>query len=428
MGLTQRLYLFTVAGFGLMIIVFSILFWSWKSLNIAMEKVDYTQRVGEVVDQLQLHIFTRQGALSHQKSDTWLTEQKRFTEVISSAPALTAQQQTLQNSIMSQNGSLIILFKQIQQLSDQYTHNKIEAHLNVRLLTQIELIREDCLQLASSAESSLRYIMRKLFYMLALVLVLTFCGLTWGVIDVSRVFKSSIKDIQYGISDILDGNYKKIKLSKKSSEFSEFVEKFNAMSKQLAETTVSRDSLQALVEGRTEALRIISNTDPLTNIANRRALYERGEIEFSRTKRHPFKLALLMIDCDFFKKVNDSYGHLVGDQVLQQLCRTFEKEIRDVDFLARYGGEEFVILLPHCEEGGAIETAKRLQLALKNAPLLINKISLNVTISIGIAINEDKYATFEALLNDADNALFVAKNNGRNRFEIADSRLNNQTN
>ena len=424
MSLTQRLYLFSVAGFGLLIIVFSILFWSWNALNITMEKVDYTQRVGEVVDQLQLNIFTRQVALSHKSSTTWLASQKRFTEVIDSSPLLTPQQQTLQNSIISQNGSLMILFKQIQQLSDQFPHSKIESHLNARLLTQIELIREDCLQLVSNAESSLRNVMSKLFYILAFILVSAVCGLTWGGISITRVFKSSIKEIQYGIDDILHGNYKKINLSEKSTEFSEFVEKFNAMSKQLAETTVSRDSLQTLIDGRTAALQIISNTDSLTNIANRRALFERGKVEFARTKRYPFKLALLMIDCDFFKKINDNYGHATGDQVLQHLCRTFEKAIRDVDFLARYGGEEFVVILPHCEEAGAIETAKRIQLALKNTPLLIDDLNLDVKVSIGIVINEGTHTTFEALLNDADKALLIAKNNGRNRFEIAQSSLN----
>ena len=86
------------------------------------------------------------------------------------------------------------------------------------------------------------------------------------------------------------------------------------------------------------------------------------------------KLALLMIDCDFFKKVNDTYGHSVGDQVLQHLCRTFENVIREIDFLARYGGEEFVLLLPSCNEDGAVEMAKRIQLVLKNTPLMINEL------------------------------------------------------
>lgn len=423
MGLIQRLYLFTIAGLGLVIVVFTLLFWFLNALNSAMEKVDYTQRVGEVVDQLQLHIFEKKLNLSYQGTHDWLTDQERFLDVIEGAPILTPAQQTLQNSIISQNTSLIILFKHIQQVAEEFPKSNIESHLNTRLLAQIEVIREDCLELVANAEFSLRQVMQKLFYLIAFILLVTICGLTWGGISVGRVFKSSIKEIQQGVNAILNGHYTEIKLSQNSSEFGEFVEKFNAMSKKLSETTVSRDSLQKLVAERTEALRIISNTDSLTNIANRRALYERGEIELARTKRHPMPLALLMLDCDFFKKVNDTYGHLVGDKVLQHLCRTFERVIRNIDFLARYGGEEFVILLPNSDEAGAIEMAKRIQLVLKNTPLIINELNLHVTISIGIAISKDESTTFEGLLDQADRALFVAKDNGRNRFEVADSHL-----
>jgi diguanylate cyclase (GGDEF)-like protein len=419
MGLIQRLYLFTVAGITMVIIVFSLLFWFLGALNNAMEKVDYTQRIGEVVDQLQMHVFERKVNLSYQDSQDWFVDQERFTAVIQTAPMLSSEQQTLHNSIVSQNASLIILFKQIQQVTEKFPKSKIQSHLNARLLTQIEVIREDCLELVANADSSLREVIQKLFYLIAFILITTICGLTWGGISVTRVFKSSINEIQQGIRDVANGHYTEINLSQNSSEFRDFVEKFNAMSKKLSETTVSRDSLQSIVAERTQELLVISNTDELTNIANRRALYERGKIELSRTKRYPVKLALLMIDCDFFKKVNDTYGHSVGDQVLQHLCRTFENVIREIDFLARYGGEEFVLLLPSCNEDGAVEMAKRIQLVLKNTPLMINELNLHVTISIGIAISKDQFTTFEGLLDEADRALFVAKNNGRNRFEVA---------
>lgn len=424
MGLIKRLYLFTFAGIILITIVMSLLFWFLNALNSAMEKVDYTQRIGEVVDQLQLHVFERETNLSYREAHDWFVDQERFMNLIQTAPILSSKQQTLQNSIVSQNASLIILFKHIQQVTEKFPESKISSHLNARLLMQIEVIREDCLELVANAEVSLRQVMQTLFYLIALILLVTVCGLVWGGISVSRVFRSSINEIQQGIRDIANGDYTEIKLSQNTSEFSDFVEKFNAMSKQLSETTVSRDSLQRLVAERTKALELISNTDALTNIANRRALYERGELELSRSKRHPIKLALLMLDCDFFKKVNDTYGHLIGDQVLQHLCRTFEKVIRNIDFLARYGGEEFVILLPSSDETGAIEMAKRIQLTLKNNPLVINELSLHVTVSIGIAISKYNSTKFENLLDAADHALLHAKKNGRDRFEVAESYTN----
>ncbi|PKF63757.1 hypothetical protein CW745_02645 [Psychromonas sp. psych-6C06] len=418
MGFTQRLYLFSFAGFGLMVIILSILAGSWNSLNIAMEKVDYTQRVSGAVNDLQLNIFTDQANRTPQKAADWFAGQRHFTNIISSVPTLTPRQQTLQNAIINQHSSIIILFRQVEYLVTDANKAEISDHLYARLLTQIELIREDCAQLAENAEAELRYTVLKLFYILAVVLITTVVGLAWGALNISQVFKSSIKEIEYGINNLSHGEYKEITLSQRSTEFNEFVEQFNKMSKQLAETTISRDSLQALVDERTAALEALSNTDPLTNVANRRALYKRGETEFLRSKRYPSPLALLMIDCDFFKKINDTHGHLVGDHVLKQLCRTFEKEIRDVDFLARYGGEEFVILLPHCETQGAIELAKRLQQALNSTTIETDNISLTVTVSIGIALSDDDDKTFEGLLNRADESMFLAKENGRNRYEI----------
>ncbi|WP_019616927.1 diguanylate cyclase [Psychromonas ossibalaenae] len=428
MGLIQRLYLFSLACFGLMTTVFYIIFWSWITLSTAISQVDYTQRVGEAVDQLQLNIFKDHVSSLKDSPDAWLADQKAFTRIISSTPALTPQQQTLHNSIVSQNGSLIILFKQIKKIAAEGMHGKIVDHLNARLLTQVELIREDCMQLASSTELTLRNTIRELFYLLIAVFGITVCGLTWGIINVTQVFKSSIKDLEYGIANISQGNYKQITLSQQSTEFNKFAAEFNAMSKKLAETTISRDYLQKLVQDRTEALVTISNTDQLTNVANRRALFERGREEFLRAQRHHFQLTLLMIDCDYFKNINDSYGHQVGDQALQHICGVFEKVIRDVDFLARYGGEEFVILLPHCDEEGGVESAKRLQSILSSHPFVMNNLTLDMTVSIGISVNSSRYESFDSLLNGADEALFTAKNNGRNRFEIAKKTLNQREN
>ena len=144
MGLIQRLYLFTVAGITMVIIVFSLLFWFLGALNNAMEKVDYTQRIGEVVDQLQMHVFERKVNLSYQDSQDWFVDQERFTAVIQRRQCSALNKQTLHNSIVSQNASLIILFKQIQQVTEKFPKSKIQSHLNARLLTQIEVIREDC--------------------------------------------------------------------------------------------------------------------------------------------------------------------------------------------------------------------------------------------------------------------------------------------
>ena len=164
----------------------------------------------------------------------------------------------------------------------------------------------------------------------------------------------------------------------------------------------------------------LSNTDPLTKVANRRALFERGNAEFSRTQRTKNKLTLILLDCDFFKNINDQYGHLFGDQVLQHICVVCSEEIRNIDFFARYGGEEFIIILPESELSGAIKTAARIQSSLANKAIVFEKTDVYVTLSVGICEITQQHRSFEEMIKDADTAMYRAKENGRNRIEVID--------
>lgn len=155
-------------------------------------------------------------------------------------------------------------------------------------------------------------------------------------------------------------------------------------------------------------------TDPLLGIFNRRCLDSRLLEEVLRAHRHRLDLALLMVDIDKFKQVNDTWGHQVGDLVLQHLSQLLVDALRQTDILARYGGEEFVILLPHTSEQEATKLSERLRVAVEQTPL--HRIpELRVTVSIGVACllpdDDDAYS----LLERADKAMYRAKRGGRNR-------------
>ena len=131
-----------------------------------------------------------------------------------------------------------------------------------------------------------------------------------------------------------------------------------------------------------------------------------------------------MIDCDFFKEINDNFGHSFGDEVLLHICKICSNEIRNIDFFARYGGEEFIILLPESALNGAIKTAERIQHSLASNGISFEGKSIDVTLSMGICAINDQHLNFEQLIKDADIAMYKAKNNGRNRIEtIEDNRL-----
>lgn len=164
-------------------------------------------------------------------------------------------------------------------------------------------------------------------------------------------------------------------------------------------------------------LELKASIDDLTQIANRRVLLEQAEHEFKRAKRNNSSLVLLSIDVDFFKEVNDAFGHQAGDEVLKAIAGTCAKNLRDIDYIGRVGGEEFLALLPQAEIATAVDIAERLR--AKVAEIKLPEPWQHVitpTISIGIAEVNDQDENICQLLTRADNALYCAKRSGRDKL------------
>ncbi|HDN85913.1 MAG: hypothetical protein DRP68_04450 [Candidatus Omnitrophota bacterium] len=166
-----------------------------------------------------------------------------------------------------------------------------------------------------------------------------------------------------------------------------------------------------------EKLHNLSIHDTLTNIYNRRYFSFRFNEEFERAKKYKLTFSLLMIDIDHFKKINDNYGHLVGDVVLRGTVKLIKESIREVDFLARYGGEEFVVILPQTDREGAFLVGERIRKSIASASIKAFDEVLNITVSIGIANYPVNSVYPNLLIEVADKALYKAKQKGRNRVE-----------
>ncbi len=162
----------------------------------------------------------------------------------------------------------------------------------------------------------------------------------------------------------------------------------------------------------------LARTDPLTGITNRRYFYELAVVEFVRAQRYQRPLAIMMIDIDHFKNVNDTYGHLVGDQVIQLLAVTCQQQLRATDIFARYGGEEFICILMEGIPEDACQTAERLRCAIAESQLKVAEQTIEITISIGLASLDSEETTLTELINHADQALYLSKSNGRNRVSL----------
>ena len=191
---------------------------------------------------------------------------------------------------------------------------------------------------------------------------------------------------------------------------------------ELGSTTVLRVSLAGEAEAKyARKMFQAALRDGLTHVFNRRYLDDRLTSELAFAKRHEAPLALLLTDLDHFKKINDEYGHLAGDFVLERFARLLESQVRAEDVVARYGGEEFAVLCRDTDENQAAVLAERLRFSCEHEQFAFEGKTIPVTVSIGIAGTRER-GTYERseLIQAADKGLYAAKEGGRNCWRIAD--------
>jgi diguanylate cyclase (GGDEF)-like protein len=181
--------------------------------------------------------------------------------------------------------------------------------------------------------------------------------------------------------------------------------------------------LNAMVNKRTQALKeanenlkVLAQTDELTQITNRRQFLKMAETYFSIAKRNNTPLLLLSLDIDWFKHVNDTYGHHVGDEVLKLFVRTIEQTLRKSDIFGRIGGEEFSILLQNTNNENGLYLANKIRKLIETTPYVSQEHGeIYFTVSIGLSSLTQDFHSFSQLMKNADEALYKAKSQGRNK-------------
>lgn len=204
------------------------------------------------------------------------------------------------------------------------------------------------------------------------------------------------------------------------SEVSYLTQVFNHMVANLKRNREELSSANHALRETNEELHQISITDGLTGLYNRTHIMELFAKEKSRSQRSRNHLSVLMLDIDDFKKINDTYGHPVGDTVMRRLADTLSSSVRDCDYVGRYGGEEFLIILPESSVKDAANTAERIRVNVGNLQFVEDQENFSVTVSIGVAGFPDHGENTESILGHADNALYQAKADGRNRVVVAE--------
>jgi diguanylate cyclase (GGDEF)-like protein/PAS domain S-box-containing protein len=168
-----------------------------------------------------------------------------------------------------------------------------------------------------------------------------------------------------------------------------------------------------------EKLEYFALTDPLTELSNRRNFFSVAQKEFERAVRYQHALSILLFDIDRFKSINDTYGHITGDRVLQTVGGFIKDHLREVDLIARFGGDEFVILLPESDSESALQTAERLRQSISELKIASNSEMISVTLSIGVAsLDFEIDSMLDTVLDRADRGLNLAKQKGRNQVYV----------
>ncbi len=225
-----------------------------------------------------------------------------------------------------------------------------------------------------------------------------------GKVDTVRFSKSGNKNKGILKFELDDFGEEVLEIEVKSKNAIEYMPYFVKLLKLCLERTKLYDELQEL-----------STLDSLTKVYNRRYFMGRYKAEFERAAKFKLNLAFLMFDIDYFKKINDTYGHLVGDAVLREVARIIRENLREIDFLARFGGEEFSVILPETDKASAIMAAERISAKISRERIMVFDEILSVNVSVGVATFPQNSLHADVLSEVADKALYKAKLSGRNR-------------
>ena len=239
--------------------------------------------------------------------------------------------------------------------------------------------------------------------------------------------RMGLKEIKASVDDALDIGVLKEDITSMVNQIVDVIDTFHVDERNRRDEVYDRIEMLGakMIEMESEATELRNNLesqrlqamrDPLTELPNRQAYDEQVEKEFSRWKRHDRPLSMAIVDIDFFKKINDTLGHLRGDKVLKLVAREVQMNIRSEDFVARYGGEEFVILMPDTDEDAACLAIEKVRTAIERCPFNFAGERVSITASFGVsAMKADDTAI--SCFDRVDKALYKAKDNGRNRVE-----------
>lgn len=259
------------------------------------------------------------------------------------------------------------------------------------------------LKLQSFSESQVLFLQNVQIGLLALLMV----AAVLIIIALIYWIKRPIYKVIVAMEQLEAGNFNLHLPEERGDELGQLARGFNHMAAELKKQTAKLKKLS-------ENLRVQAITDGLTGLYNHRYFYEVLHKELNRAKRHKRNFSVILLDLDYFKKFNDTFGHLAGDQALKKVAKLIVKQIRTTDYAFRYGGEEMALILPETSKKSALILGEKIRLAIQKQEFIEAQEAINLTVSLGIASFPSDATSIDKLVQAADAALYQAKEKGRN--------------
>ncbi|MDX2369643.1 MAG: EAL domain-containing protein [Colwellia sp.] len=263
LSLQQQIYFFTLSSALLFVVLVISILWSTQVVEVALKREKYAHKVEEHTHILKQFITSEKIYASNYNTDNWFALDSQFSELLKLAPSLTPQQQTIENSIKSQNKNVLRLFNAIHKNKLKNANEIIKKYLKTRLMTQLEAIRTDSIQLSTIVKKDIHNVIKHQIIFILSVLALVIFILVYGAFRLSKVFITSLNEVKRAFQKNHSGDFQKIQLSNQSEEFNSIAIAFNAMNKKLSETTVSLESMKEIVAEETHVLELITSDELL---------------------------------------------------------------------------------------------------------------------------------------------------------------------
>ena len=400
-------------------------YWANITVTTSSKRAHFGNEIIEVVSELEAGL---RGVLSFNRvidRAQWNSAQAKLSHTLFNYPLLTVEQKTLIKNIQASSKSLSVLFAYLIDIEPGITktNQELRRHLAERLYVQMDAIVENSHRLTLIAQDDISKTINRVTVGIVVLLFILAALMTIFALHLGAYISGSITQLTSAMKQVAKGELDTRVEIKGTDEISKLSLDFNQMTKQLMEMTTARDLLQHEADTRSKELNFLAHHDALTGLPNRLLFDTLLGQSLKHAKRNNEGVAVVFMDLDKFKNINDCLGHPIGDELLKTLAGRFKATLRNIDTVARIGGDEFILLIEEINQIKGAEVAIEKVISIFDEPFLLNGYEIMITASIGISLYPRDGEEPSVLIKNADAAMYHAKDEGRNSFKFYNHQL-----